>query len=163
MFTLISQSLPRYPDIHCVHGQPLFCPPPVFFWPAPILMQDPLWGGERMEPSISIFLKSSLWQKSFLASSLNPFLFSKWLKESKCCRTSSQKFLMNICLWWFVTSVWKFISVVSWCLRLYFNKCWKNKRQQRLAHTIKEWESIFKKNNQRDLKKERNIISRSKT
>ena len=37
-----------YLDIHCLHGWPLFCSPP-------ILMQDPFWCEQKMEPSIWIF------------------------------------------------------------------------------------------------------------
>ena len=64
----------------------------------------PLWGCERVGRSSSIFLKGSFLLKSFLASALKPLLFSKRWKESESC-TRSQKFLMNICIWRFVTSV----------------------------------------------------------
>lgn len=106
---LISQNLPSL----CPHRQALLLPS--------INFDAPLCGGERVELSISIFLKRSFLLKSFLICSLIPFILSK-MKESECFSTSSQKFLINIYIWWFVTSVWKFLSVASWFLNFILTK-----------------------------------------
>lgn len=102
-----------YPDILCPHRWALLLPS--------INFDAPLCGRERVELSISIFLKRSFLLKSFLICSLIPFILSK-LKESESFSTSSQKFLINICIWWFVTSIWKFLSVASWFLNFILTK-----------------------------------------